>query len=567
MKDQIERFSRQIDTTPDTSEETTILLQLNEQYTNLITSTGIINRPKRFAGLLIGGGIAALSFIGGIIASTNSKITDLQKDEKVIRDAIRKNIYIVNTTVNNFQHEMARIAENEKKYDNLLLDITSRINYLTHNVTLEDITLRINTICLQFEEIATITLNQPQLLQSAILFAKQRILHPGIISSRKLRDYLAHFRTSPTQTLPLLIEADTSLREIQKYTEICTIDTEIIGANLLFAISIPLIENDNRYTLYELIPFPYFTYSPSSFNVIIPQTKYLILSVKTNRFTMMNSLEHCITITPIYHLCQLHDLAGVTNGPCEVGIRYDDFSQCQNRTQTIVAKPEVWHYLTNNRWLFTTSTQSRLTIECTDKSLFQQQLPNRGLLALPPDCVATTREFVFYPHSNVFSDQPTEFKPFFRFNFSIPSQLPSDFKPITVPRMQYFNPDHLRQLYEAQQEELDAFNEGLSQPHTWITVAGSSIVIIILLALIYILYVYHHRHPQRENTTYPAITYHHHHRSTPSPYQESENIPLPNLPESPTQPQSQHSSRPIRSPRLPSQPTRRSQRLTPHPND
>ena len=84
MKDQIERFSRQIDTTPDTSEETTILLQLNEQYTNLITSTGIINRPKRFAGLLIGGDIAALSFIGGIIASTDSKITDLQKDEKVI---------------------------------------------------------------------------------------------------------------------------------------------------------------------------------------------------------------------------------------------------------------------------------------------------------------------------------------------------------------------------------------------------------------------------------------------------------------------------------------------------
>lgn len=156
-----------------------------------------------------------------------------------------------------------------------------------------------------------------------------------------MREYLFKTHLPPSSMLPLEIKSDTSLKIVQKYAEICSIESEIIGSNLIFAILIPLIEN-NDYHLFELIPYPYSLHYPSlTFHLIIPLHKYLILYTKTNRYTMIDDLSHCIHIMPAFSLCQLHELDGVSNRPCEVGIRYEDTLQCTNRTRLIHAAPEV----------------------------------------------------------------------------------------------------------------------------------------------------------------------------------------------------------------------------------
>ena len=154
-----------------------------------------------------------------------------------------------------------------------------------------------------------------------------------------MREYLFNMHIPQHSMLPIEVQRDTSLRIVLKYSEICEIETEIIGKSLVF-VAIPLIE-DNDYQLFELIPYLYADSYPNLvYHTILPKNKCLILSTHTNRYTMIETLEKCISVTPILlFLCQLHDLNGVSNGPCEVGIRYKDISQCHNRLQSIIAEP------------------------------------------------------------------------------------------------------------------------------------------------------------------------------------------------------------------------------------
>ena len=65
------------------------------------------------------------------------------------------------------------------------------------------------------------------------------MIHPALLSSQKIRKYLYNPHIPKTTMLLIEIQRDTSLKKIQKYSEICTIECELIGRTLLFAISIP----------------------------------------------------------------------------------------------------------------------------------------------------------------------------------------------------------------------------------------------------------------------------------------------------------------------------------------
>lgn len=118
--------------------------------------------------------------------------------------------------------------------------------------------------------------------------------------------------------LPIEKQTNTQLKIICKYAEICTLETENIAGNLLFAISLPLIEN-NDYSLYELIPFPFANNYPSlNLFYLHPPQRYLILSTRTGRYTLLDELTQCTTISMVYYLCQLHDLSSTKRGPCAV---------------------------------------------------------------------------------------------------------------------------------------------------------------------------------------------------------------------------------------------------------
>jgi len=252
--------------------------------------------------------------------------------------------------------------------------------------------------------------------------------------------------------LPIEIQKDTLLRVVQKYTEMCDIESEIIGNSLVFAISVPLIEN-NEYHIYELLSFPYADSYPSiHLKTIIPVSPYVILSQRTNRYTFYENddLSKCTHATPTLFICQLHDLHGVTHAPCEIGIHFDDLFTCIGRTKAIIAEAETCHYLGNNKWLFAINTPNRITIDCWNETSYQQPLPNCGILSLPASCIASSRDYVFYPRSVIDSNKAIFYKEMPRFNFSEEKIHPIGFTPIVIPKVEAFNPQHIHQLYNQQ---------------------------------------------------------------------------------------------------------------------
>lgn len=48
------------------------------------------------------GGAVALGLVGGLLASKNSDIAELQRDDVALTNAVCNNIYILNNMVNNF---------------------------------------------------------------------------------------------------------------------------------------------------------------------------------------------------------------------------------------------------------------------------------------------------------------------------------------------------------------------------------------------------------------------------------------------------------------------------------
>jgi len=100
-------------------------------------------------------------------------------------------------------------------------------------------------------------------------------------------------------------------------------------------------------------------------------------------------------------------------------------------------------------------------------------------------------ENVFYPDYQLVSHKPTIFQTLYHFNYTAtPQQFPAKFQPIVVPMLRTFNLEHLKQIYTAQQEELDAFNNAL-QPHytSYITYTNS---FLFLYGYAFLLFLWHH---------------------------------------------------------------------------
>lgn len=217
----------------------------------------------------------------------------------------------------------------------------------------------------------------------------------------------------------------------------------------------------------------------------------------------------------------------------------------------------MWYYLKANQWLFVLNSPSRITIDCRDDTQFQQQLPHTGILRLPAECIATTREYVFYPHSDILSGQPTNIHPLQRFNYTEHLDQPAGFQPIVIPKLRSFNPDHIKQIYAAQQEELNAFNKGFVE-HSWTGYLTVTNAIVTTLIFCGIAYAYRKLKGQRNarstSSTYqpPAVLFHVDRSSSSTP-----TIPKPKPIASITEYLDEE----------PRQKPRRSRRLNPHMSD
>lgn len=380
---------------------------------------------------------------------------------------------------------MKRIQYNEQQVNKNLRDLTNLLN----KIESKNKTIRVKQIILNmkqiFLQIALITDNLLMTLQSAILLAKRQLLHPVVLNTKLIKKALLSFKIPPSRILPILIYPD-SPNDAQ-YNNFCIIETEIHYNNLLFSITVPLIENNN-YTQYELIPFPFANKYPSyELFTIIPSHPILLFSQQSSTFSLTNELINCIQTTPQFKICTLHHVQSTMTGPCEIGLLLEDSTQCQNehRLQTIKATAESWHYIKNNQWLFVLNKPGSISIRCTNQNL-HLQLPNVGILTLLDTCTAQSKEYTFFPHKKYVSTE-TQFHFIPRFNFTKILPEIEDISFIKPATLKNFDSTQLQSIIDRQQEEIQDFNDSIeqkNQSHSYRYI-GIAIIILITFTILY----------------------------------------------------------------------------------
>ncbi|KAL1516260.1 hypothetical protein ABEB36_000179 [Hypothenemus hampei] len=303
---------------------------------------------------------------------------------------------------------------------------------------------------------------------SSILFAKQGVIHPNVISPRELRDALLKIKLNTDLNFPISL---VNYNDIHKYFSISGLYVGYNNDILIFSIKIP-ITSDVKYNLYNMLPLPVLDMFTST-------------TIKT-RFALLKDLFNCKKMEEITKICRDTIIYLTAQKPvCEVLLKITQLNKIPEdcNTRTISANLEVYHKIAPNEWLFITTDPISVTLSCesNSESLTDFIFNKTGILKLQPKCKCFTMSTILQATSNMMSNF-THYIP--NININIDDcciKEKQDIHEIQMEplRLNNINLDELRHV----KHKLEMFEETLqheinepffSGHHTWINLLISS---------------------------------------------------------------------------------------------
>lgn len=354
------------------------------------------NRNKR--GIL--NGISyAVNWLFGIPDADDAKYYDesiksLLKDNRNTQLLMKQQISIISNAIQNFNASVANLKLNEKKFNEniekfneLTLFATSAINELTfHRVLSNQLTLLTGLI--------TDLHNYCDLLIESITLARHNILHPNVITPFELVNELNKITLKSGQRLPFPINLET----INDYFTFAKLDSVYINDILIFAIKIPLID-EQSYILYEILPLPIPHPNSSMHSYIEPSSPYLLMSNTKVYYSPLRDLKTCTMVKSMEYICYNIMPTRLNDKPtCETTLLATTINRipAMCNTKTIKAELEIWHKINDNNWLFAVSNSSLATLTCANSPIQDCAIKDIGLLELYPGCTAYTNNFMLH---------------------------------------------------------------------------------------------------------------------------------------------------------------------------
>lgn len=371
------------------------LLSLENKYDSLThllghTTPDFLFRTKRG---LINAGSYALKFLFGTPSSDDADYyaDSIQKtlaDEKNLGILMKEQIHITRDTITNFNRSMFQLQHNEQLLNHDLRTIQQILNEQVNVINKE----KMKSIIIYHENFLThLSLELDEELSdliSAILFAKRNLLHPSVLTPRILLNELNLARLPSDLEFPFPL----IYSEIFKFNDICQITSFYKSDLLIISVRIPLVTS-LPFHLYQVLPNPSVPFRSRNslvYRYIEPSVKYILTShLYQGSGTLQNLHDSCININKTNYICHINLLK--TAGVCEL----DMLSLVENVTPTsclvklLSADFDIWQDLGNNRWLFTLTKPTNVTIICSNVSL-RHTLQNSGIFKLEKGCKTYT---------------------------------------------------------------------------------------------------------------------------------------------------------------------------------
>ncbi|XP_065213202.1 uncharacterized protein LOC135840532 [Planococcus citri] len=455
---------------------------LEVELENIKTTTEKLSRIREKRSILLATGAVALSFLIGLVAAKSS-LSSVSTDTASLIELQRRNIQLIGNTIKNFEASTEIFEKNQQILYNATEQINLELNKLSNTTDKLLIESQYQQIEIAVNTLYDVAFADMSSLQNAILMSKQHTLHPTIVTTNDLKKYLLTIKTPSDQMFPIDINKNTKTSTIRKLTDLCTIETEFANDTIYFAISIPLIENE-QYFLYESIPFPFSSsVEPNLYHFIIPTKPYVLVDFKTTKYGFLDNLSQCKEIEPLFQICYIPQTQIAIDTPCEVSIQMGTSRNC-NLTQ-MIADTEIWHSLGNNRWLFSLTQETILKLYC-DRQITQYAISKNGILTIPAGCKGQSKEYYFHAISDYHGHIAQELR---TLNLSIPDIVLHKQKILTIPKLQQFNAMNFKTLSTLQQEEEKLFDQNFINRHQT-TVNWTVVVITIIICTFLFIYFY-----------------------------------------------------------------------------
>ncbi|XP_072946165.1 uncharacterized protein [Epargyreus clarus] len=342
----------------------------------------------------------------------DNAIQTLKHGNQKLLDLVKDNIMFSKSAITNFNNSISEINKNEKQLNTMLENLSSYVNNLT--LISNSIMLK-STIHSAFSVLQSTMLSLSYKLEdivNSILFAKTNTLHPSIVKPRDLyTDLVNNVKYLPKYTEFVV---NLELDNINVLINLSEIITYIIDNKLMFILKIPLVQI-SKYDLYKNVPIPvpHDDVNSKSYALIIPTTAFVALNQDKSKYITLNDISNCKNINSDIYICKDLNEFNVQDYPiCETEILTKVLTilpkQC--KTNFLYGHTNIWQSLDNNRWVFTQSEPSKLSVECRS-DVKEFTISGTGILTLKPDCIGycgnvklLTKKHPMYKISHFHSD-------------------------------------------------------------------------------------------------------------------------------------------------------------------
>lgn len=380
------------------------LQDMNKEFSAI--SHLIDNRSKRSAWV---GGIGTIlkQIFGSLDENDGIKyetaITSLQQDEKQLASLMKQNILVTKSTLRYYNDTLYKIRENEDNLDVAIDKLSLNIKTIDEKTNGLQILANTNEI-LNILEASILTLSfQLKDVTNAILFSSQNILHPAIMTPKQLHKELADSYRHLSSDLELPIVLD--INSIHIILSISNLVCYYINNKIVFVLQVPLV-NTKEYVLYHNIalPTPYNLKEPDSFTLIIPDNRYIAMTIDKSHYCVFDDLKICKRVSPGNLICDIENVYSTEAKPtCESELLAKVISkkpyQCKDKI--ILGKIDTWKPLLNNNWIFVQSDPQKISIDCLGSKLFETNILGTGILHIPKDCIGYCKSTTLIPKYNV----------------------------------------------------------------------------------------------------------------------------------------------------------------------
>ena len=363
-------------------------------------------RTKRTLVPLVGKG---LSFLFG--TATKSDVRVMRKGLEVLSTNQESLIHVIQDSLSIINITRIELTENRHAINNLSLivgELDKKFTNITQGLKMD--LLILNGVVQTYSRISLMILEIKESLDKALLYLETIKLQlnqlalghlsPSVISPKQLQDILYDIQ----KHIPEYLSLPQDPKTIWYYYQSLTTVTIIKRKKLLTLVSLPLIDTNSRYELYQIfnLPVPYnLTRMTAQYEL---ETNHLAVNIKRTQYMLLSDTDFLQCAAPRTSFCALRKPSFPLHDSqiCVTALFLKDVERIENFCKTIVTlnnKLPIALYISYGTWVVITVEPIVFTVMCVGNKRYQTTVrPAVSYVALNMSCHAFSDQMTLPPY-------------------------------------------------------------------------------------------------------------------------------------------------------------------------